>query len=120
MCGTVDERILTFILVLFSFILQGVAVDNVPPSSTECSLQSLLTKIKLLHENILENNNENNENNENKVSEFLTILVRTQKATSTSQFEFNSSINILVDFFLKIYSTGSKVRKSEKIKLKNA
>ena len=89
-------------------------MDNVPPSSTECSLQSLLTKIKLLHENILENNNENNENNENKVSEFLTILVRTQKATSTSQFEFNSSINILVDFFLKIYGTGSKVRKSEK------
>ena len=46
-----------------------------------------------------------------KVVEYLSVLARTVKALQSNQLNFNISVSGLIDYFQRIYSTTTKVKK---------
>jgi hypothetical protein len=52
---------------------------------------------------------DNEDIEKNKTAELLTILAGSVTALQSNQTEFNASVNVLVDTFLKIHSCTPKV-----------
>ena len=97
--------------------------DIYPPSasvsSSEFATSNLLLKIKGIrgYEHNPESAAFNSTLNSNlnseiaKVVEYLSVLARTVKALQSNQLNFNISVSGLIDYFQRIYSTTTKVKK---------
>ena len=70
-------------------------------------LQSHASVSVLLHK--IQPLKDNDDIERNKTAELLTVLAGSVKALQSNQLEFNASVNVLADLFLRIYNCSPRV-----------